>query len=497
MRISKVTLRRRRPATAPPPGTGCWAPDATLYFAPDGAVRACCVNTEYPLGHVSRQSIREIWEGVRTRALRDALARGDFSLGCQECGAHEAAGNRAWSNAPQFDEYRGTEVLAHPRRMDFILSNTCNLMCEMCHGGLSSAIRAKREKLPPLPKAYGDDFFDELREFLPHLERAVFLGGEPFLAREARRVWDLMIEMGLQIPTTVVTNGTQWNERVERYLREIPMDVTVSIDGVTAETVESLRVGTDFDELMANVDRYQEIVEARGGAVSLHYCLMAQNWHELGAYLEEADRKGRAAIIMTVTTPARFSLFRLPRAELERVLASWEAEDRHLRPRLERNLAVWDAELDRLRRHLAELDRDGAPAWLEATSEPPVEDGAVREAFEQVRAELRAWAGRDAIRVRLREGVIVQVDAPDWADPLEAPRWVGVRPDDLPARFEPTLGPAAPTEVEQPAEGLVRTSTRFGERAEVRSVVLEARDGSGAAELLVYLPDLAAVHTPA
>ncbi|OWY62852.1 hypothetical protein B7486_56210, partial [cyanobacterium TDX16] len=175
-----ATLAAHAGTTTSAPSTGCWAPDATLYFAPDGTVRACCVNTEYPLGHVGEQSIREIWEGRRTQALRDALARDDWSLGCQECGARTEAGNRAWSNAPQFDEHAGRGVPELPRRLDFVLSNTCNLMCEMCHGDLSSAIRAQREHRPPMPKAYDDAFFEELRDFLPHLELAVFLGGEPF-----------------------------------------------------------------------------------------------------------------------------------------------------------------------------------------------------------------------------------------------------------------------------------------------------------------------------
>ncbi len=84
-----------------------------------------------------------------------------------------------------------------------------------------------------LPKPYSDHFFAELRKYLPHLKFAKFLGGEPFLAQESYRIWDMMVEDKLQIPCHVTTNGTQWNERVERVLEHVPCSFSISMDGVT------------------------------------------------------------------------------------------------------------------------------------------------------------------------------------------------------------------------------------------------------------------------
>lgn len=361
-------LRRRLTRSPHPEPQGCAAPSSTLYFAPDGAVRACCVNTDHPLGHIGEQSLHEIWRGAPIAELREALDRDDYSLGCQSCGTQTAAGNRAWSNAPQFDPFAQAEPGSYPRRMDFILSITCNLQCVMCSGDLSSAIRSQREHRPPLRSPYGDAFFDELREFLPHLEEAMFLGGEPFLARESQRVWDLMIEMDCRPRVTVVTNGTQWSPKVERYLRELPMNVTFSVDGATAETVEALRAGARFAELRANVDRYEAIIGPKGGSVGFHYCLMPQNWHEFGAFLLDADAHDRFVIVMTVTEPAEFSLFRLPRDELSEVVAALDDEGRSIRARLGRNAPVWIAELDRLHRHLDEVGRGVVPVWVPVAS---------------------------------------------------------------------------------------------------------------------------------
>ena len=476
--------RRRSPVAPTRPAdlhTACGAPHASMYFAPDGQVRACCVNTNYTLGRIGQQTIREIWEGARIAALRQALDGHDYSLGCQDCEHRVAAGDRDWSTAAQYDPYASDLPGEFPRRMDFILSITCNLQCAMCDGELSSSIRMHREKRPPMPPAYSDAFFDELRDFLPHLERSVFLGGEPFVAREPQRVWDLMIEQGLTAPVQVVTNGTQWNAKVERFLRELPMSLAVSADGFSAGTLEALRVGVDRDKLFRNVDRYQEAVAASGGTVSFHFCLMRQNWHEFGTFLLESDRRGAHTLIMTVTGPAGFSLWDLPEADLRDVLASLEREEETLAPRLGLNRPVWDAELDRIRRHLVSIEGGALPAWLITSWAPPAEvpvtfsqpsaddraddlsdegehAAAALDEFEQ---DLVAWAGRPPLVLVVVGGLITGVEAEPWAAALDPAAWVGRAPEELAVLLADRLGTGTVPEVTDHAGGVVTAETAF------------------------------------
>lgn len=496
-----MRIGRRRPvveevSSAPALGGACGAPHASMYFAPDGQVRACCVNTTYTLGRIGPQTIREVWEGARIASLRDALDRRDYSLGCRDCEHREAAGDRAWSTATQYDPYLDTEPGEYPRRMDFILSITCNLQCAMCDGELSSSIRIHREKRPPMPPAYGDAFFEELREFLPHLERSVFLGGEPFVAREPQRVFNLMIEQGHSAAVQVVTNGTQWNKHVERYLRELPMNLTVSIDGFTAETLEPLRVGVVRDEIFANVDRYQAAVADHEGTVSFHYCLMRQNWHEFGRFLLEADRRNIHALVMTVTGPAGFSLWDLPEQELRHVLAGLEREHEQIADRLELNRHVWDAELARIRRHLAAIEAGHLPDWVTTSWSPGAEvpvtfTGATADVTEAVDVadlehDLGEWAGRPPVVVQVVGGAIASVDAAGWAEPLQPQSWVGLPLAELSERMGDRLG--TPSEPEVVAHGSVVTSnvTFAGDHApiEFRSI---AGPGSAADELRILL----------
>ena len=329
--------------------SACYAPMASMYLDPHGDVLACCQNTEHPLGNVTRRRLPDIWHGARAEALRHALEGYDLGRGCRFCAWQVDDGHPEAAYLHGFDGLRVEERRpAWPRRLELALSNTCNLECVMCNGEWSSMIRSRREGRAPLPRAYGDEFFEDLRPFLHHLDEARFLGGEPFLAAETLRVMDLMVEEGVEVPCHLTTNGTQWNDRVERILDRLPVSMAVSLDGVTRETIESIRVGASYDRLMENLARYRAYTSERGTSLDLTFCLMRQNWHEFGAYLQFADEWGCRVFVNTVIHP-RHSLYHLPLAEFDEVLAALEAEDATRRAHLTTNHDLWVSELARLR----------------------------------------------------------------------------------------------------------------------------------------------------
>ncbi|MCA8941310.1 MAG: SPASM domain-containing protein, partial [Planctomycetes bacterium] len=332
--------------------SACYAPFTSLYFNTNGDVVACCKNTSYVLGNVATESLDEIWHGKRIKALRKALADYRFGLGCEFCEWQIDARQFDQAYTKIFDELplRGPDP-EWPSMLEFTISNTCNLGCIMCYGELSSTIRAQRENLPPLPKVYDNRFFDSLRPFLAHLEVAKFFGGEPFLAQENYRVWDMMIEDGIEIPCHVTTNGTQWNAKVERVLESFPVHLSISVDGATKATAESIRLNMHFETVQSNVERFLDYTRRRGTGLSLTYCLMRQNWHEFGDYLKYAEDLGVTVFVNTVIHPPECSLYTLPVAELEGIVAELDA--RNLDEDyvgLERNGGSWDSALDTLRK---------------------------------------------------------------------------------------------------------------------------------------------------
>lgn len=283
---------------------GCYAPFVSLYFTSLGNVLACCKNESYILGNVSKDRLKDIWNGGKTQKLRQALSNYRYEAGCEFCEWQISEGNYRGAFPWLFENFEvGSSTPEWPQMIEFAGSNTCNFECIMCNGELSSSIRAHKDGLPPLPRFYSDQFFDDLREFLPHLKRAKFLGGEPFLASETLRIWDMIIEEKLRIPCHVTTNGSQYNAKVERILEYLPISLTLSIDGRSKETYEKVRLNSNYDETFRNLYRFRKYTRKKKTYFSIAFCLMRQNWHEFIDMLLFAEELECDLFVNTVIGP--------------------------------------------------------------------------------------------------------------------------------------------------------------------------------------------------
>jgi molybdenum cofactor biosynthesis enzyme MoaA len=336
----------------------CYAPHTNIFFDMQGRAKACCWNWDHPLGNVQTQTMDEIWRGAQAEILRRALEGYSFKCGCTFCDNQTQDGWTARAVMRHFDQYKVTEAdLQWPKRMEFSISNTCNLECVMCNGTFSSAIRAHREHLPPIQKVYSAEFIESLRKYLPHLERAKFLGGEPFLVTEYYAIWQMIVEDAPFVKCHITTNGTQFNSRVENFMQKLDFSFAVSLDGATKKTVESIRVNANFDEQLVILKRLRDYTRERKTDLSLTFCFMRQNWHEFGDFCLFADEWGCNVGVNTVNRPPEYSVNNLPAEQLRKIVDEMESQAAHLDPLLKRNRAVWFAELDRLRRKCAASER--------------------------------------------------------------------------------------------------------------------------------------------
>jgi radical SAM protein with 4Fe4S-binding SPASM domain len=483
----------------------CYAPFTSLYLDPHGDVLACCQNTEHVLGNVADQPLSAIWRGPRTQELRRALADYDLGVGCRFCAWQVEDGNHRTVYARSFEDLPAEDPEpAWPRRLELALSNTCNLECVMCDGEWSSKIRSRREGRPPLPKAYDDAFFEDLAAFLPHLDEIRFLGGEPFLAAESLRVMEMLIDAGLSVRCNVTTNGTQWNPRIERILASLPVSVAVSLDGVTAGTVEAIRVGADHPTLVANLARYREATRARGTDLALTFCLMRENWHEFADYLRLGDDWDAVVHVNTVIDPAH-SLFHLAPDELAAVLEGLSAAEAEVVPGLDRNRSVWDDEVGRLRSWhertagtpVAAPNRRVAARWFEDQEVAPL-PRALRLATTAVPDEAVVWdhvvQGLDTpSRARLRcdaDDVVRAVEGDGGFVGVDAERCVGLPFEDLARRLAEQNGDRVRTLRDEVIDGGARRQVVYRDRAGQATYVQvfawpEADDGAYSGSTMV------------
>lgn len=347
--------RRDRPK---PVKSLCYAPFLQLSFTPNGDASVCCHSRHHPVGNIQTQTLDQIWNGEPMREIRAKLADYRWPHACVTCARYLTAGKVDDHPIHTFD-WDIPDPDGLPVRFEFALANTCNLACIMCCGDLSSAIRA-REGLLPLPRLFGDAFFEQLRPYLRVSSNLQFFGGEPFVQPECFRIWDMLIESGSSVHCSVTTNGTMFNRKIERVLHELPFALAISIDGVRKETVEAIRVNVKFERLMENLKRFHAYAvgssdrhhEKRTKKLQLNYCVMQQNWRETPDFFLFAEDFGSDVWAVPIDGLPNESLFFLTESEQLGVLQHLETAGQTLERRLSpHNLGVWRSLLTQLAFH--------------------------------------------------------------------------------------------------------------------------------------------------
>jgi MoaA/NifB/PqqE/SkfB family radical SAM enzyme len=308
-------------------GSICHAAESSMYFGRDGLVSACCYSRSSPLGRYPDQSIEEIWLGVQAKSMRATLRRNEFPGGCELCADQFYARNFSGFLARQFDSnarpLRAWGLMfrsRRPVRLEFELSNKCNLECAMCSGFFSSSIRANRERLPPLPQMYDKAFVQQLVPFLPHLTNAKFLGGEPFLVDLYYDIWDHLIETNPKCVVSITTNGTVYTRKVRRVMEKLNCEVIVSLDSVTKATYESIRRNASLERTLRNLQAFSAVNRLKRKSLTLAICPMTSNYREIPGLVAFANERGMRILFNTVVFPAAQSIKASPLALQREVL---------------------------------------------------------------------------------------------------------------------------------------------------------------------------------
>ncbi len=496
-RVTVALRGRRQPAPAPAPApapviaAACHAPFGNLFLNAVGEVHTCCVSRGHPLGNIAEQRLPEIWHGAETAAVRQALVDDDFSLGCGVCERHIASGMPALQ--PGYD-YLATTTMTpeYPRALEINISNSCNLQCVMCDGDYSTSIRIHRERRPPLPKVYDEQFFEDLAEFLPHLEKVSFTGGEPFLVPEYPRIWELLAACNPEVRATVTTNGTQWNDRVEHALGLLRFNVFVSLDGGTKASFERCRVGADWDVVRTNLDRFVDYTRQVGTKLTIYHCLMTQNYEDFGEVLLIGDALDVDVVVHLVEDPPHCSLELssdpllvgaegVPRWAAVR--ESFQRQADEVLPRLGRNAAVFEAQYRRimtggLLTPVLGLPWSGQPGFDEARLADELGCG-----LEQL-SQLRAVVGPDHLLAEVSPALasIAQV---------EADQLVGQPLETFGQALVEALGPRGSMAVTASTDDYFCQEVTYGP-VRFRNIVMAVRDATGwMSEVRLYAERLA------
>lgn len=264
----------------------CYAAFNNMHFKMNGDVTSCSFNFDVIIGNIKNNTLSEIWNSNAAEKFREDI--GNYNLDkCLSCKKVILAKNFASYPPLKYDLFSSDET-SYPTQMSFETSDLCNFSCVMCNESLSSSI--KKDKNIPLQKSvYTKEFIEQLKEFIPHLKSATFIGGEPLLIKSYYQIWELILEMNPNCKIHIQTNGSILTDRFLNMLPSGQFDIGISLDATTKDIFESIRLKSNFQEVMKNIYTLKEFDKQRKITLNFNYCPLTLNWQELPKVLELAN----------------------------------------------------------------------------------------------------------------------------------------------------------------------------------------------------------------
>ena len=188
-------------------------------------------------------------------------------------------------------------------RLDIV--NKCNLRCVMCYYSDDAIFKRPAWKLTP------EEFRGFFEDIAPQVVRVVLsCGDEPLVSNHFPAILSYLGDEHPELEIEFCTNGMLMNARVRRLLIEKGVThLLLSMDGVTAQTLESIRVGSKYQRLVANILALRDLKRAAGSefpVLVMDYVMMHRNIHEAPAFVEASARFGARLIDFRHVIPSEW-----------------------------------------------------------------------------------------------------------------------------------------------------------------------------------------------
>lgn len=301
----------------------CLAPHNSLFFSMTGKAYFCLANRTLIPGTYPENSVKEIIEGKVGMELRKEFQTGDFGRGCEKCKLLHDQGMSAAAFYNFHKEFEPQKDFL-PRYIDFELDNRCNLSCSMCRPFFSSLIPFSDGASNQYRSPYDEAFYQSFDPYIPHLVKAHFRGGEPFVIKRYHDFWERLMAINPSIRIGATTNGTVLPERVMPLIRKGNFDINISLDSLERKTWESIRVGGDFETWRHNLDLLLSLKKKGTIRLSACICLMTLNYKEIPALFEFCNKNKVTIHINYVETPHYLSLAAWSNQQLQALVKAWE-----------------------------------------------------------------------------------------------------------------------------------------------------------------------------
>lgn len=351
------------------PENFCILPFTTMLVRADASVSVCCLNSSSAATekgeqvHLYKDPLKAAFHSQFFQELRADMAAGKRHPSCENCWRDDDNGipskriadNEIWGHwvDPSL-EGKGPDS---PIDVSFNLGTLCNLKCRIC--GSTSSSRWAQEYLDlfgvdhiprnndyikslPLEESRAlltnwpqksPEVTSTIFEWLPHMERMEFLGGEPFLNPKQFEIVAKSVEIGASKRQALhfATNGTQFPEAAANTLwpHFQHVNVNVSVDGLGPQ-FEYQRYGAKWDVALGNIEKYRALDSV--DLVQVYLSISVFTVFYLPEILSFWQERGLNVCLSTVTNPHRLDARIIPAPLKALITAKYESYRGKLSP---------------------------------------------------------------------------------------------------------------------------------------------------------------------
>jgi MoaA/NifB/PqqE/SkfB family radical SAM enzyme len=176
-----------------------------------------------------------------------------------------------------FNEYeiakKQTVLKSYPRDMIITLTNKCNLNCIMCFANESNF-------------ELNDRAFEDIKTILPYLKIVRWMGGEAFLYDKFNVLFEEANKHSIK--QEIITNGLLLNKNIIDEIVVNDVDLALSIDGITKEVYEKIRINGKFEKLLENLQYLKEKrqKENKKTFIRLNVVIIKHNYNQIIDFID-------------------------------------------------------------------------------------------------------------------------------------------------------------------------------------------------------------------
>lgn len=293
----------------------CLVPFNQLYIHSSGDVYPCSFvqnNPDFVLGNIQQESLANIWNGEKTRALREK------HLGVLP-GACERNQSTFLCNKTSVRPHWNPSDLKL-RRLDVMLDSACNLTCVMCtniydkNGGFK-----------------GQYFWENNDEIFSTLTEVELVGGEPLISPYFYRIVDRISPLNPKCEWRLTTNAHYpITDDLVKALTKMHMNrISISLDSLRPEVFEKIRQRSQFQVVYDNIFRFKKLIPQ----VQINMVVQDSNYHELMDMVKWTQDQGFHFHPILLVHPEKHSISQLSRQEMRNWIVETMARNEILRDR--------------------------------------------------------------------------------------------------------------------------------------------------------------------